>query len=89
MDKEHADKCQKQKLTVQSYAEGQIVGFSNVLPNMIWIHMFLKEQGYELAENILQGNGSSTKNFKDGNRSSGQKKAHGQPVFLDNGSFEV
>ena len=34
-------KCQKQKLNVKSSTEGEIVGVSDFLPNMIWARMFL------------------------------------------------
>ena len=39
-------KCQKQKLNVKSSTEGEIVGVSDFLPNMIWARMFLEAQGY-------------------------------------------
>ena len=70
-------KCQKQKLNTKSSTEGEIVGVSDYLPNVIWTRMFLKEQGYVLDENIVyQDNMSSMKIITNGKRSSGQKTKH-------------
>ena len=69
-------KCQKQKLNTKSSTEGEIVGLSDFLPNMIWATMFLQEQGFILKENILyQDNQSAIKIEKNGKRSSGQKQS--------------
>ena len=70
-------KCQKQKLNTKSSTEGEIVGVSDFLPNMIWARMFLQEQGFILKENILyQDNQSAIKIEENGKRSSGQKTKH-------------
>lgn len=45
--------CQKQKLNVKSSTEGEVVGASDYLPNIIWAKMFLEDQGYPLEENIF------------------------------------
>jgi hypothetical protein len=78
-------KCQKQKLNVKSSTEGEVVGVSDFLPNMIWARMFLAEQGVTLTENILyQDNQSAIKLEKNGRRSSGQKTKH-----MDNRYFFI
>ena len=41
-------KCQKQKLNTKSSTEGEIVGVSDFLPNMIWARMFLEAQGFKI-----------------------------------------
>ena len=46
-------KSQKQKLNTKSSTEGEIVGVSDYLPNVIWARMFLDEQGFKVEENIL------------------------------------
>ena len=57
-----ATKCQKQKFNVKSSTEGEIVGVSDFLPNMIWVRIFLEAQGFKLRENILyQDNQSAIK----------------------------
>ena len=40
-------KSQKQKLNTKSSTEGEIVGVSDYLPNIIWARMFLEEQGFK------------------------------------------
>jgi len=78
-------KCQKQKLNVKSSTEGEIVGVSDYLPNMIWVRMFLEAQGYTLDENILfQDNQSAMKIELNGRKSSGKKTKH-----MDNRYFWI
>ena len=78
-------KCQKQKLHVKSSTEGEIVGVSDFLPNMIWARMFLEAQGYKLTDNVLyQDNQSAMKIIMNGKRSSGQKTKH-----MDNRYFWI
>ena len=70
-------KCQKQKLNVKSSTEGEIVGVSDFLPNMIWARMFLSAQGFDLTHNTLfQDNQSAMKIICNGKRSSGPKTKH-------------
>jgi hypothetical protein len=70
-------KSQKQKLNTKSSTEGEIVGVSDFLPNMIWARMFLEAQGITLEENILyQDNESAIRIEKNGKTSSGQKTKH-------------
>ncbi len=78
-------KCQKQKLNTKSSTEGEIVGVSDFLPNVIWTRMFLEAQGIVIQENIVyQDNQSSMKILKNGKRSSGQKTKH-----MDNRYFWI
>ena len=78
-------KCQKQKLNVKSSTEGEIVGVSDFLPNMIWCRMFLSAQGISLKENILyQDNKSAILIEKNGKRSSGKNTKH-----MDNRYFWI
>ena len=77
--------CQKQKLNVKSSTEGETVGASDYLPNMIWARMFLEEQGFALEENILyQDNQSAMKLELNGRMSSGKKTKH-----MDNRYFWI
>ena len=69
--------CQKQKLNVKSSTEGEFIGASDYLPNMIWARMFLEEQGFKLDENILyQDNVSAIKLETNGRVSSGKRTKH-------------
>lgn len=78
-------KCQKQKLNVKSSTEGEIVGVSDFLSNMIWARMFLGAQGFDLTTNTLfQDNQSAIKIIQNGKRSSGPKTKH-----MDNRYFWI
>ena len=69
--------CKKQKLNTKSSTEGEIVGVSDYLPNVIWGRMFLEAQGYKIKENTLyQDNQAAMKILKNGKASSGQKTKH-------------
>ena len=69
--------CQKQKLNVKSSTEGETVGASDYLSNIIWARMFLEAQGFKLTENILfQDNMSAIKLEKNGKMSSGKRTKH-------------
>jgi hypothetical protein len=62
---------------VKSSTEGEIVGTSDFLPNMIWCRMFLEAQGIKLKENILyQDNKSAMLIERNGKRSSGKNTKH-------------
>jgi hypothetical protein len=70
-------KCQKQKLNTKSSTEGEIVGVSDFMPNMIWARMFLEAQGFLVDENTLyQDNQSAIKIENNGKSSGGQKTKH-------------
>ena len=50
----------KQKLTVKSSTEGELVGVADMMPIILWAHQFLLAQGYVIVENLLlQDNKSS------------------------------
>ena len=58
--------CKKQKLNTKSSTEGEIVGVSDYLPNVIWGRMFLEAQGYNIKENTLyQDNQAAMKILKN------------------------
>lgn len=80
-----ATKCQKQKLNVRSSTEGEIVGVSDFFPNMIWVRMFMGEQGFHFERNVLyQDNQSAMKIEINGKRSSSSKTKH-----MDNRYFWI
>ena len=43
----------KQKLNTKSSTKTEIVGMSEYVPYNIWLSMFLKEQGYDLMDNVV------------------------------------
>ena len=70
-------KFQKQKLNTKSSTQGEVVGVSDFLLNMVWARMFLERQGLILTENTLyQDNQSAIKIEKNGKSSSRQKTKH-------------
>ena len=77
--------CKKQKLNTKSSTEGEIVGVSDFLPNVIWARLFMEAQGDILEKNTLyQDNQSAMKIILNGKRSSGQKTKH-----MDNRYFWI
>ncbi|CAJ1965740.1 unnamed protein product [Cylindrotheca closterium] len=69
--------CKKQGLNVKSSTEGEVVGVSDFLPNMIWVRMFLEQQGFELEKNTLyQDNQSAMKILLNGKKSAGKRSKH-------------
>ena len=42
-----------QKLNVKSSTEAELVGLAEYLPYNLWLLMFLREQGYEISNNII------------------------------------
>ncbi len=70
-------KSGKQKLNTRSSTEAEVVGASDYLPNVIWVHMFLEKQGYKMKESVMgQDNKSAMKLEKNGRMSAGQKSRH-------------
>ena len=50
----------KQKLTVQSSMESELIGVDDMMPIILWAHQLLLAQGYGIVENLLlQDNKSS------------------------------
>ena len=67
----------KQKLTVKSLAQGEIVGVNDMMPIILWARQFLLAQGYGTVENLLlQDNTSSILLERKGEASSGKRTRH-------------
>ena len=43
----------KQKLTVKSLMEGELLGVDDMMPIILWARHFLLAQGYVIMENLL------------------------------------
>ena len=70
-------KSSKQKLNTKSSTEAELVGASDYLPNILWAANFLKEQGYDIVENVLeQDNESAIKLETNGRTSAGPRSRH-------------
>ena len=60
----------KQKLNTKSSTEAEVVGLSEYAPYNIWLVMFLLEQGYSIASNMVyQDNQSAIRMEKNGRNS--------------------
>ena len=59
------------KLSTNNSTESKLVGVDNVLTQMIWTQYFLKDQGYDIRDNVIyQDNQSNIKLKKNGRISS-------------------
>ena len=63
----------KQKLNTESSTVAELVGVDQALPLVLWVLLFLKEQGHDVKENIVkQDNKSAMLPAKNGETSSGK-----------------
>ena len=70
-------KSTKQKLNTKSACEAELVGASDMIPQLLWTRYFLNEQGYNIKEAILyQDNQSAILLQKNGRASSGKRTKH-------------
>ena len=67
----------KQKLTVKSLTEGELVGVDDMMLIILWARQFLLAQGYGIVENLLlQDNKSLILLEQNGKSSSGKRTRH-------------
>ena len=67
----------KQKLNTRSSTESELVGVDDMMSSIIWTRYFLKEQGYDVCDNIIfQDNKSSILLERNGKLSSGKRTKH-------------
>ena len=67
----------KQKINTKSSTEAELVGVSDVLPEVLWTREFLSQQGYTLgATRIYQDNKSAILLAKNGRASSSKRTRH-------------
>ena len=71
------NKALKQKINTKSSTEGELVGASDYLLHVIWVHYFMNVQGYPIKTSFLeQDNKSTIKLIKHGHALTGQKSKH-------------
>ena len=70
------NRSEKQKLNTKSTTESEMVGCSDLAPDLIWTKNFLKHQGYDLKVNINQDNTSAINLEKNGVASAGRRSKH-------------
>ncbi len=67
----------KQKLTVKSLTDGELVGVDDMIPIILWTRQFLLAQGYGIKENLLmQDNTSLILLERNGKAASGKRTRH-------------
>ena len=70
-------KSTKQKINTKSACEAELIGSSDMIPQLIWTKNFLQEQGYEIQDAILyQDNQSAILLQKNGRASSSKRTKH-------------
>ena len=70
-------KSSKQKINTRSSTEAEVVGVNDAMTMILWMHLFLGEQGIEITDNVIhQDNMSSILLEKNGKRSSGKQTRH-------------
>jgi hypothetical protein len=47
------DKSTKHKLNTRSSTESEIVAVDNLIPQILWVRLFMKAQGFAVSDNIL------------------------------------
>ena len=74
----------QQKLNTMSSTEAELVGVSDILPQVLWMRYFLEIQGYGITDSIVyQDNESTIKLDNNGRGSSGKRTAaHLCAIFL-------
>ncbi len=71
------DKSTKQKLNTRSSTESEIVAVDDLIPQILWVHLFLKAQGFAVSNNILyQDNKSVMLLETNGHASSSKRTRH-------------
>ena len=67
-------KSSKQKLNASSSTTSELIGVDDILPKMIWVPLFLKEQGYKIENNdAFQDNTSAILLEGNGRKSTGER----------------
>ena len=50
----------KQKINTRSSTEAELVGVNDTMGLVLWTHLFLEAQGYEIDDNIVYQDNEST-----------------------------
>ena len=67
----------KQKINTRSSTEAELVGVNDAMSLILWVRMFLIEQGFDVTDNVVyQDNQSAILLENNGKQSSGKKTRH-------------
>ncbi len=68
------DKSTKHKLNTRSSTESEIVAVDDLIPQILWVHLFLKAQGFAVSNNILYQDNKSAMLVETNGRASSSKR---------------
>ena len=67
----------KQKLNTRSSTESELVGVDDLMPQILWVRLFMKAQGFKVVDNIVyQDNKSAILLERNGRASSSKRTRH-------------
>ena len=64
----------KQKVNTRSSTESELVGVDDMMPLILWTRYFLKEQGYNVSDNVIFQDNKSTMLLERNGRASSSKR---------------
>jgi hypothetical protein len=68
------DKSTKHKLNTRSSTESEIVAVDDLIPQILWVRLFLKAQGFAVSDNILYQDNKSAMLLETNGRASSSKR---------------
>ncbi len=68
------DKSTKHKLNTRSSTESEIVAVDNLIPQILWVRLFLKAQRFAVSNNILFQDNKSVMLLETNGRASSSKR---------------
>ncbi len=68
------DKSTKYKLNTRSSTESEVVAVDNLIPQILWVHLFLKAQGFAVSDNIFYQDNKSAMLLETNEQASGSKR---------------
>jgi hypothetical protein len=67
------DKSTKHKLNTRSSTESEIVAVDNLIPQILWVCLFMMAQGFAASDNILYQDNKSAMLLETNGRASSSK----------------
>jgi hypothetical protein len=68
------DKSTKHRLNTRSSTESEIVAVDDLIPQILWVRLFLKAQGFTVSDNILYQDNKSAMLLETNGRASSSKR---------------
>jgi hypothetical protein len=68
------DKSTKHKLNTHSSTESEVVAVDDLILQILWVHLFLKAQGFAVSNNILYQDNKSAMLLETNGRASSSKR---------------